>query len=76
MHLQVKGPDDEAPAHAHRTLCPRVTDLAHCRRPEWDGRLNQAVSEAQTKHAQDALINRALQFMQNEQNKRMRNDPR
>jgi len=39
------------------------------------GRLNQAVSEAPTKDAQDALIDRALQFMQNERDKRMRNAP-
>lgn len=40
------------------------------------GRLNQAVSEVRTKDAQDALIDRALRFMQNERTKRMRSDPR
>jgi hypothetical protein len=36
------------------------------------GRLNQAVSEAPTKDAQDALVERAVRFMKNEQAKRMR----
>lgn len=40
------------------------------------GRLNQAVSEARTKDAQDVLVESALRFMQNERNKRMRNAPR
>lgn len=36
------------------------------------GRLNQAVSEASTKDAQDALVERTLRFMRHESEKRAR----